>query len=123
MPRSDTPARAEGQAYSAVKPPTETMSLAGRITVVAALAAGVVYLVWRWGFTLGGSALWLVAPPATAETYALIMLALLAVSCWALSDRPQPAPLPGRRVAILIATYNEDEDVLRPTVVGATRVR
>jgi len=123
MPRSDTPARAEGHAYSAVKPPTETMTPAGRITVVAALAAGVVYLVWRWGFTLDGSALWLGAPLAAAETYALIMLALLAVSCWALSDRPQPAPLPGRRVAILIATYNEDEDILRPTVVGATRVR
>lgn len=104
-------------------PPVERMGPAGRVLVVGALAAGALYLFWRWGFTLGGASLWLGAPLALAETYALLMLALLAHSCWALSDRPRPRPLPGRRVAILIATYNEDEEVLRPTVLGALRVR
>ncbi|MEQ8834502.1 MAG: glycosyltransferase [Miltoncostaeaceae bacterium] len=99
------------------------MSLAGRLLVPLALAAGAVYLGWRWGFTLDGASMWLGIPLALAETYALLMLALLAHSCWALSDRPRPDPLPGRRVAILIATYNEDEEVLRPTVLGALRVR
>ena len=78
---------------------------------------------WRWGFTLSGSAMWLGVPLAMAETYGLAMLALLTFSCWRLADRDTPAPLTGRRVAILIATFDEDEDVLRPTVVGAAAVR
>ena len=51
------------------------------------------------------------------------MLALLTFSCWRLAARPTPAPLEGRRVAMLVATFDEDEDVLRPTVVGALAVR
>ncbi|MGD9694289.1 MAG: glycosyltransferase [Thermoleophilia bacterium] len=88
-----------------------------------ALVASTVYLVWRWGFTLDGAAWWLGAPLAVAETYGLAMLALLAFSCWRFADRAVPPPLTGRRVAILIATFNEPADVLRPTVVGALRVR
>jgi cellulose synthase (UDP-forming) len=82
-----------------------------------------VYIVWRWGFTLDGPAIWLGAPLAAAETYGLVMLALLAFSCWRMAHREVPAPLRGREVAVLVATYNEPEDVLRPTVVGAMGIR
>lgn len=122
MPRRQ-PAAVAASTPRADRPPVRSLSRAAQVLVIAALIAGAAYLAWRWGFTLGGSALWLGVPLALAETYALVMLALLAHSCWGLADRPRPAPLPGRTVAILIATYNEDEDVLRPTVVGATRVR
>lgn len=123
MPGRHDTAVSPASGYSAANPPVERMSVPARMLVVAALIAGAVYLGWRWGFTLDGASLWVGTPLALAETYALIMLALLAFSCWALSDRPQPPPLRGRRVAIFIATYNESEDVLRPTVVGALRVR
>ncbi len=108
---------------AATCPPRSSASRIAQVLALAALVAAGGYLVWRWGFTLEGSALWLGVPLALAETYGLVMLGLLTFSCWRLSDRTPPPPLEGRRVAILIATYDEDEDVLRPTVVGALAVR
>ena len=67
--------------------------------------------------------MWLGAPLAVAETYGLVMLALLAFSCWRIARREVPAPLAGREVAVLVATFNEPKDVLRPTVVGAMAIR
>ena len=99
------------------------MRLGTHLIVVAALAASLVYIVWRWGFTLDGPSMWLGAPLAVAETYGLAMLALLAFSCWRIARREAPAPLAGREVAVLVATLNEPEDVLRPTVVGAMAIR
>ena len=52
------------------------------------------YLIWRWGFTLDGSALWVGVPLILAETYGLVMLVLLAFSCWRTSARVSPDPLP-----------------------------
>lgn len=105
------------------RPPRSSASRIAQTLALAALVAAGGYLVWRWGFTLEGTALWLGVPLALAETYGLVMLALLTFSCWRLAERPTLPPLEGRRVAILIATYDEDEDVLRPTVVGALAVR
>jgi cellulose synthase (UDP-forming) len=94
-----------------------------RAIVVLALGAGVAYLVWRWGFTIHGTSAWIGAPLAVAETYGLVMLALLSFSCWRLSVRRPPPPLAGRDVAVLVATFDETEDVLRPTVLGALAIR
>ena len=105
------------------RPPMAPAPRWAQVATTAALVAGAVYLVWRWGFTIDGAALWLAIPLVVAETYGLTMLALLAFSCWRLAARPTPEPLEGRQVALLIATFDEDEDVLRPTVVGALAVR
>ena len=105
------------------RPPLAPASRWAQGATLAALIAGAVYLVWRWGFTLDGASLWLAIPLVVAETYGLIMLVLLSFSCWRLAARPTPEPLEGRRVALLVATFDEDEDVLRPTVVGALAVR
>jgi cellulose synthase (UDP-forming) len=85
----------------------------------AALAAGLAYLVWRWGFTLALGSLWLSVPLAVAESYGLLMVGLLAFSSWRLTDRPAPPPLTRRSVAVLVTTYDETSEVLRPTVLGA----
>jgi cellulose synthase (UDP-forming) len=103
--------------------PRSSASRIAQLLAIASLLAAGGYLVWRWGFTLEGSALWLGLPLALAETYGLVMLALLTFSCWRLAERPAREPLAGRSVAILIATFDEDEDVLRPTVMGALAVR
>lgn len=108
---------------AATPPARASGSRIAQILALAALVAAGGYLVWRWGFTLQGSALWLGVPLALAETYGLAMLGLLTFSCWRLADRTTPPPLAGRRVAVLVATYDEDEDVLRPTVVGACAIR
>jgi cellulose synthase/poly-beta-1,6-N-acetylglucosamine synthase-like glycosyltransferase len=105
------------------RPALAPASRPAQAVVLVALALGLVYAVWRWAFTLEGAAIWAGAPLAAAETYGLIMLALLAFSCWRVSARTPAAPLPGRSVAVLISTYDEDEDVLRPTVLGALAIR
>ncbi|HTI35783.1 MAG TPA: glycosyltransferase [Miltoncostaea sp.] len=96
--------------------------VAQAVALLAILATGG-YLVWRWAFTLDGAALWLGLPLVAAETYGFVMLVLLAFSCWRTTRRSSPRPLAGRSVAVLIATFDEDEDVLRPTVVGALAIR
>jgi cellulose synthase (UDP-forming) len=117
-----TAERSAAHAVASGRPPASASRRAQALALAALVAAGG-YLVWRWGFTVEGSALWLAVPLAVAETYGLAMLGLLTFSCWRLAERPTPDPLARRRVAILIATFDEDEDVLRPTVVGALAVR
>ncbi len=121
MPRST--GTGETTAMDTARPPLAPASRLAHVVAVAALLAGAAYLVWRWGFTIDGADLWLAIPLAVAETYGLLMLLLLTFSCWRLAARPTPEPLAGRRVAVLVATFDEDEDVLRPTVVGARAIR
>ena len=90
---------------------------------LAALVAGAAYLVWRWGFTLALDTLWLGLPLILAETWALAMLTLYVFEAWRRTDRSMPEYRPGRRTAVLVPTYNESEDILRPTILGALAVR
>jgi cellulose synthase (UDP-forming) len=94
-----------------------------RYAGVVALVIGIAYMVWRWGFTLAGTDLWLSLPLVISETFALVTLTVTVFTCWRLTVRDPGPPLEGRRVAVMIATYNEDMDVLRPTVIGALAIR
>ena len=88
-----------------------------------ALLAGAGYLGWRWGWTLRWNTAWLGLPLLIAETWALASVGLFVFSVWRLTARePGPAP-PGARVAVLIPTYNEPPDILRPTILGALSLR
>jgi cellulose synthase (UDP-forming) len=90
---------------------------------LVALASGVAYLAWRFGFTLSVDTLWLGLPLALAETWALLAVGLFVFSAWRLSVRRPPADAPPLSVAILVPTYNEPPDVLRATILGALGVR
>lgn len=94
-----------------------------QVVAVAALSAGAAYLFWRWGFTLAFDTLWLGLPLVAAETWALFVLALYVFEAWRRTERVAPPYARGRRTAILVPTYNESEDILRPTVLGALAVR
>ncbi len=91
-----------------------------QLAASAALLASVVYLTWRLAFTLGGS-LWLSIPLWILELHAALGLALFAFSLWDLDSEsiPEPVDRTDLRVGILIATYNEPEEVLFPTVAAA----
>lgn len=104
-------------------PPVTPAHAGRRLVGAAALAIGLAYIVWRWGFTLSGSALWLSVPLVAAETFALLTLALTVFTCWRLAVRAPGPPLEGVRVAVMIATFDEHMDVLRPTVLGARAIR
>jgi len=101
----------------------ESGGRARRAVAALALLAGAVYLGWRWGWTLEWRALWIGLPLLVAETWAMLAVALFVFSAWRLTERRPPPARAGTRVAILVPTFNEPADVLRPTVLGALAVR
>ncbi len=90
-----------------------------RASALVALTVGVAYLVWRVTFTLG--TLWLAIPLWLLEVHAVVGLGLFTFSLWDLdaSEIPAPVTSTGRRIAVLIPTYNEPSEVLLPTIAAA----
>ena len=75
---------------------------------------------WRALSTLDGAALWLGVPLLLLEVHALVSLMFHTMDLWNVDAAPDPAPGPReRRVAVLIPTYNEPEEVLLPTIAAA----
>jgi Glycosyltransferase like family 2/PilZ domain len=67
--------------------------------------------------------LWLGLPLIVAETWALLALTSFVFEAWRRTARSARPYRPGRRTAVVIPTYNEPLEVLRPTVLGALTVR
>jgi cellulose synthase (UDP-forming) len=110
---------------SRVVPPTESQAirLMVRGMALAAIATSVAYLVWRTRFTLGHD-LWLSVPLLIVEIHALVGLSLFTFSLWDL-DALSPPPIAAtsaHRLAVLIPTYNEPEEILLPTIAAAVAV-
>jgi cellulose synthase (UDP-forming) len=113
------------------------IELLWQFLVVMALVFGASYIYWRWSVSLNYDALWFAVPLALAETLAYIGLVLFTVNLWQTRDyerRPAPENIgqclddpdaPDRPVAvdIFIATYNEDEELVRLTICDAKAVR
>jgi cellulose synthase (UDP-forming) len=103
----------------------------------AALVLGAWYIWWRWTGSLNWDALWFALPLVLAETLAFFGLILFVYNLWRVEDypkRPPPArigecdphaPEPDRplKVDIFIATYNEEEELVRLSIQDAMRVR
>jgi cellulose synthase (UDP-forming) len=102
----------------------------------ASLAFGAWYIWWRWTQSLNFDALWFSLPLVIAETLAYIGLILFTYNLWRVEDypkRPAPArigdcdphaPDPDRPVSVdvFIATYNEDEELVRFSIRDAMRI-
>lgn len=104
----------------------------GLATATALLGAW--YLWWRWSASINPDALWLSVPVALAETGSYIGLLLFFYNLWSWGDTPrQPPPLTREqahldghgpiRVDFLIATCNEDPELVRLTIRDALSVR
>ncbi|WP_051242215.1 glycosyltransferase [Azohydromonas australica] len=105
--------------------------------VVLALAFGARYIWWRWSGSLNPDALWLALPLVLAETLAYVGLILFAINLWSTRDpalQPPPQgindclaePLDEDRpvaVDVFIATYNEDEELVRLSILDAKALR
>ncbi len=104
-------------------PPPETPLRRRSIQVIAVLAlvAGIGYLVWRGGFTLDLDAWWLSIPLLALEAWTFLGLGLFAYSLWDVDSRPAARRVHATdlRLAVLIPTYDEDIEVLLPTVAAA----
>ena len=93
-----------------------------RAIAALALILGVRYLVWRVDSTM--SDVWLPLTLFAGEVYALVSLAGFTFTTWRLRpvDRMPAARRPS--VDVFVPTYDEDDQVLRSTLVGcAARVR
>lgn len=102
----------------------------------ATLVVGLWYLWWRWTGSLNHNALWFAIPLALAETLAFFGLILFVANLW--KDQPieiPSAPATAAEVAaapvgssrpiavdLFIATYSEDPDLVRLSIVDAKRV-
>lgn len=105
---------------------TKNQRREAQVLAVTALLVSVGYLVWRALFTLG--VWWVSVPMLLLEIHATFGLALFTFSLWELrittpyvADGEQPSPQ--HKVAVLIATYDEPEEVLLPTVAGAVALQ
>jgi cellulose synthase (UDP-forming) len=95
---------------------------ASKLVSVLALAAGLSYLTWRLFATLPGSDPVFFWPLYIAEVFGFATFSILVFEAWHITLTPRLAPL-NLPVDILIATYNEDLDIVLPTVIGALKVR
>lgn len=102
----------------------ESTSLRFR-TIAVAVGAGIVglaYLIWRTLDTVNLSVWWVSVPLLLVEIQAFTSLLLFTFSLWDVNHLKIPRKvyhLEGRKVAVLIPTYNEGIEVLLPTVAAA----
>jgi cellulose synthase (UDP-forming) len=104
---------------------------------VIALVLGANYISWRWLHSLNPEALWFSIPLAFAETCAYFGLILFTFNLWKTRDRPQLPPphslsdcvshladADDRPISVdlFIATYNEDEELVRLSIKDAKKV-
>lgn len=101
---------------------------------VVNLVLGAWYLHWRWSQSLNLEALWFAIPLVVAETLSFVGLILFTVNLWKSWDPPSGSPpanidecAPGEAtrplsVDIFIATYNEDEELVRLSIIDAKAV-
>lgn len=104
-----------------------------QILGVASLALGAWYIHWRWTQSLNWDALWFAVPLLLAESCAYFGLILFTLNLWKVKDFPILPPPEGinqcvtypdgldRPVAVdvFIATYNEDEELVRLSIRDA----
>lgn len=88
---------------------------------VLALAVSVGYLVWRGLFTISLASWWVSIPFYVLEIHAVVGLALFAFALWDLDAGPswRRVQHTNKRIAVLIPTYNEDREILLPTIAAA----
>jgi cellulose synthase (UDP-forming) len=89
---------------------------------LAAMIAGAGYLSWRVVATAPGVSPLLFWPLWTAELWGYVAFLSLVLDAWRIDPTPRPAAL-DLATDIVIATYDEDVDVVEPTIVGALRIR
>jgi cellulose synthase (UDP-forming) len=103
---------------------------AGRLALIRSIAVGALlvnaaYLVWRTTSTVDLAVWWVSVPLLVLEFHAALGIALFTFSLWNVDGAPAPRRVheaPGR-IAVLVPTYNESNDILIPTIAAAVAMR
>ncbi len=122
--------------YSAV-PDNKYRTLLFQFCGIFTVLLGISYISWRWQHSLNYDALWFALPLVIAETLAFVGTFLLVVNFWSNKDPKKSPPVhylseiqdlderPDRpiRIDVFIATYNEDVELVRYSIVDAKKLR
>jgi cellulose synthase (UDP-forming) len=104
-----------------------------QVAGILAMIAGLIYLGWRWGYSLNFNALWFSLPLVIAETFSFLGICFFIFDLWQNKDStPQSAPhflsevddLNNRvdrpiKIDVFIATLNEEAELVRYTIKDA----
>jgi cellulose synthase (UDP-forming) len=95
-----------------------------RVSAIAGLVLGAVYLAWRASSTLAPDALGLAIWLWLLEVHAWLGLALFTFSLWDVDGAPVPSGgTPDLSVAVFIPTYDEPVEILLPTIAAAVALQ
>ena len=111
---------------------TLVFQFAGVVTIVL----GFSYICWRWAHSLNPDALWFAIPLVTAETLSYLSTILIVINFWSYKDAKKTPPvhylseiedLQERadrpvRIDVFIATYNEDVELVRLSIIDAKKM-
>ncbi|MGZ3920311.1 MAG: glycosyltransferase [Bacteroidia bacterium] len=104
---------------------------------IITIALGLAYLSWRWRHSLNHDAMFFSIVLVTAETLSFISTVMIIINYWSYKD-PEKAPpvhylsdieeLQGRpnrplRIDIFIATFNEDVELVRYSIIDAKKIK
>jgi len=104
---------------------------------ITTIALGIAYLNWRWRFSLNPDALWFSIPLVVAESMSFLSTIMVIINFWAYKDAKKTPPihflseiedLQGRedrqvKIDVFIATYNEDVELVRQSIVAAKKIK
>lgn len=89
-----------------------------RAIAIIGLMVATYYIFWRITYTMNWDAWWFSIPVLGAEVYGLAVAYLFFFMVWKPTQRKAPPPPPNRTVDVFVATYDEDPNILRKTIVG-----
>ena len=122
-PEAQTPATDLPRFLGSERPAPESQRrrLLVRGFAIATIAVTVAYLVWRTVATVDLSVWWLAVPLLVAEAHNALGLGLYTLGLWDVDDAPEWRHTESSelRVAVLLPTYAEPEDVLLPAIAAA----
>lgn len=107
-----------------------------QFTGVLTIFLGISYLNWRWRFSLNPDALWFAIPLVLAETLSFVGTIMIIFNFWSYKDAEKTPPvhflseiedLQGRpdrpvKIDVFIATYNEDVELVRLSIIDAKKL-
>ncbi|HEY7691778.1 MAG TPA: glycosyltransferase [Gaiellaceae bacterium] len=90
------------------------------ISALAVLAT-FAYLAWRIAYTIDLSFWWIALPLLALELHNALGLAMFTVALWDVDAGPRVGPrdTTDLRIAVLVPTYDEPQDVILPTIAAA----
>ena len=102
-------------------PETHRRLLLIRGFAITTIVTTFVYLAWRTSSTVDLSVWWLALPLLLAEMHNATGLTLYTLGLWDVDDGPawRPIEVTDARVAVLLPTYQEPEEVLLPAIAAA----